>query len=225
MNTIALDQYEINNSLLKEYNNWFKIYHLYISMTNGLFDKNLYEARNILEWVMIEKENFNKEKVISEMKRLFNEKKITPGMDIDDYVNELYGLLKQTISVLPRYTIYNNGYIVIGDLQKKHILLSLLIAAFLGFFVVLVELPCTGAPYLAVLALIGQGNIGEGLPLLLLYNFIFILPLFFIIGIGYFSKSSDKLKKWREENKTVMRLATGIFLIALGVYMLYSITG
>src|SRR3989338_217848 len=108
---------------------------------------------------------------------------------------------------------------MIGDLQKKHILLSLLIAAFLGFFVVLVELPCTGAPYLAVLALIGQGNIGEGLPLLLLYNFIFILPLFFIIGIGYFSKSSDKLKKWREENKTVMRLATGIFLIALGVYM------
>lgn len=112
---------------------------------------------------------------------------------------------------------------LMGEAEKKHILLSYLIAGLLGIFVVLVELPCTGAPYLAVLALIGKGNYAQGLPLLLLYNFIFILPLFFIIGVAYFGKSSERLKKWKEENKGLMRLATGLFLLALGAYMLYSV--
>src|SRR3989338_6767054 len=112
---------------------------------------------------------------------------------------------------------------MIGKAQEKHILFSYLIAAFLGFFVVLVELPCTGAPYLAVLALIGQGNYSEGISLLLLYNLIFILPLFFIIGVAYFGKSSKTLHKWKEQNKKFMRLVTGIFLILLGLYMIYSI--
>ncbi|PIN73256.1 hypothetical protein COV20_03430 [Candidatus Woesearchaeota archaeon CG10_big_fil_rev_8_21_14_0_10_45_16] len=107
--------------------------------------------------------------------------------------------------------------------HEKSVSLSYLAAAALGFFVVLVELPCTGAPYLAVLALIGHGNYAQGVPLLLLYNFIFILPLFVIIGIAYFGKSSKKLEGWRKEHRGLMRLGIGSFLIALGAYMLYTI--
>jgi len=113
----------------------------------------------------------------------------------------------------------------IGKMEKRHPLLSLVVAAFLGFFVVLVELPCTGAPYLAILALIGKGEVGQALPLLLLYNFIFVVPLFFIIGAAYFGKSSGAMEEWRKKHRGFMRLGVGLFLVSLGLYMIYSVQG
>jgi cytochrome c biogenesis protein CcdA len=111
----------------------------------------------------------------------------------------------------------------VAKIQKKHPSFSFLIAGLLGIFVVLVELPCTGAPYLAILAILSTGNIAQGIPLLLLYNFIFILPLFVIIGVAYFGKSSSVLEKWRKEHRGLMRLSVGLFLIGLGAYMIYTV--
>lgn len=111
----------------------------------------------------------------------------------------------------------------ISRMEKIHPWLSFLMAGLLGIVVVLVELPCTGAPYLAILGILSTGNLAEGIPLLLLYNFIFILPLLVIIGIAYFSKSSKTLEAWRQEHRGLMRLGTGLFLIALGAYMIYTI--
>lgn len=107
--------------------------------------------------------------------------------------------------------------------QKRHIAYSYVVAATLGVFVVLVELPCTGAPYLAILALIGQGAYAQAIPLLLLYNLIFVLPLLVIIGIAYFGTSSMILENWRKKHRGLMRLLIGIFLIALGIYMIFTI--
>ena len=111
----------------------------------------------------------------------------------------------------------------IAKVNKKKPWLSYLIAGLLGIFVVLVELPCTGAPYLAILGILGQGDFMSGVPLLLLYNLIFILPLFVIIGLVYFGKSSKVLEEWRLKHRGTMRLAVGLFLIALGIYMIYTI--
>ena len=60
-------------------------------------------------------------------------------------------------------------------METKRPLLSLAVAAFLGIFVVFVELPCTGAPYLAILGMLSSGQHSAGIPLLLLYNLIFIV--------------------------------------------------
>lgn len=111
----------------------------------------------------------------------------------------------------------------IEKMESKHPVLLFFTIIGLGIFVVLVELPCTGAPYLAVLALLSQGDYGSAVPLLLLYNLIFALPLFFIIGIAYFGTSSQALEKWRKEHRGLMRLGIGLFLVALGFYMLYSL--
>lgn len=109
-------------------------------------------------------------------------------------------------------------------MEEKHPALGLLIAGLLGIFVVFVELPCTGAPYLAILGLLSTGDYATGVPLLLLYNLIFILPLFVIISLVYFGNTSKKLEKWRKENRSLMRLAIGLFLLALGAYMIWSVT-
>ena len=108
------------------------------------------------------------------------------------------------------------------SMEVKHPLLSLGIAALLGFVVVLFEFPCTGAPYLAILALLSAGDYSSGVPLLLLYNLIFILPLFVIIGLVYFGSASNTLEKWRKEHRGLMRLCIGLFLLALGAYLIYT---
>jgi cytochrome c biogenesis protein CcdA len=112
----------------------------------------------------------------------------------------------------------------IEKVEKKHPALSLVVAALLGVLVVAVELPCTGAPYFAILGLLSQGSFAEAIPLLLLYNFIFILPLFVIVGLVYAGKSVDSLKKWKEDNKGLMRLVIGLFLLVLGFYMIYTVS-
>lgn len=111
----------------------------------------------------------------------------------------------------------------IEKLNGDHLWMSYLSTVLLGVFVVLVELPCTGAPYLAILAILSEGNLAQGIPLLLLYNFIFILPLFVIIGVAYFGKSSQVLESWRKEHRGLMRLVIGLFLVALGGFMIYTI--
>ncbi|MBR9707207.1 MAG: hypothetical protein GOV15_02105 [Candidatus Diapherotrites archaeon] len=115
---------------------------------------------------------------------------------------------------------YTEGF---KTLDKKHPILSLALAFFLGIFVVFVELPCTGAPYLVILGLLSAGDYSQGIPLLLLYNLVFILPLIFIIGIVYAGHASDTLEKWRKANRGVMRLGIGLMLWALGAYMIWAV--
>jgi len=128
-------------------------------------------------------------------------------------------MLPGTAQRIKKYTKY------MEKMDKDKPWMSYLLLGVLGIFVVLVELPCTGAPYLAILALIGQGAYASALPLLLVYNFIFVFPLFIIIGFAYFGKSSTILEKWRKKHRGTMRLVIGLFLVLLGVYMLLSIEG
>lgn len=108
--------------------------------------------------------------------------------------------------------------------QMRYPRLSMLTIAPLGVFVVLVELPCTGAPYFAVLALLAKGAYLTAVPYLLLYNFVFIVPLLAVIAVAYFGTASTRLEEWRQKHRGAMRLVTGLFLIALGIYMIYSVS-
>ena len=112
---------------------------------------------------------------------------------------------------------------VMARMEIQQPAISLAVAAFLGIFVVFVELPCTGAPYLAILGMLSKGQYVSGIPLLLLYNLVFILPLFAIIGLVYLGHASKKLERWKEENKGLMRLMIGLFLLALGSYMIWAV--
>jgi cytochrome c biogenesis protein CcdA len=95
-------------------------------------------------------------------------------------------------------------------------------AFFLGVFVALVELPCTGAVYLAVLSLMSLAGVtGSSFGLLVLYNFVFVLPLLVIIFLMYRGMSADVFETWRKKNRKYMRLAIGLLLVALGAWMIF----
>src|SRR3989338_1852857 len=97
-------------------------------------------------------------------------------------------------------------------------------AFFLGCFVAIVELPCTGAVYLAVLALMSLSGITmSNISFLVIYNVIFVLPLLIILYIVYKGISTEKLENWRQKHKGLMRLSIGLILISLGIWMVYTV--
>jgi len=91
----------------------------------------------------------------------------------------------------------------------------------LGVVVALVELPCTGGIYLAILSLMSI-NKTFGIPYLLLYNFIFVLPLIAIVLVTHYGTKTEKIQIIVENNKKWMRLAAGIVMIGLAFYLFNS---
>jgi len=91
---------------------------------------------------------------------------------------------------------------------------------FLGIFVSAVELPCTGAPYLAIITILSRFFDFTALLLLVLYNVIFILPLIIILLLVSAGKKLHVIKRWKHENRAYMRLAIGLMLIAMGWLMI-----
>ncbi len=106
----------------------------------------------------------------------------------------------------------------------QHITGKLSTSFFLGVFVALVELPCTGAVYLGVLALVSMSGLtANSFLLLVIYNLLFILPLVVILLLIHRGAQVEKFENWREKYKPYMRLAIGLLLITLGGWMIMFI--
>ena len=110
----------------------------------------------------------------------------------------------------------------IHEMTKKVTLPAMI---FLGVFVAGVELPCTGGPYLAILVFLSQNFNFTAFLWLVLYNIIFVLPLIVILLMVYFGLKIQNLKRWKQSNRTYMRLATGIILIFLGWLLILIANG
>ncbi len=94
-------------------------------------------------------------------------------------------------------------------------------AIVLGFLVSAFELPCTGGVYIAVLGMLAARNEEiSAIAYLLLYNFIFVLPLFIILAFVYFGISAKQMEEWRNKNRKWLRLILGLGALVLGVLML-----
>lgn len=96
---------------------------------------------------------------------------------------------------------------------------------FLGAFVAAVELPCTGAPYLAIITVLSLNFDFYAFLLLILYNLIFVAPLIFILLLVAGGAKLSSVHKWKEENKGSMRLMLGLLLIGLGWLLILIANG
>ncbi|MEK6826648.1 MAG: hypothetical protein AABX90_03395, partial [Nanoarchaeota archaeon] len=96
---------------------------------------------------------------------------------------------------------------------------------FLGAFVSGVELPCTGAPYLAIITLLSQYFDFTALILLIIYNIIFVSPLIVILILVSAGKKLHKIKKWKQESRGFMRLFIGLLLIGMGWLLILIANG
>lgn len=95
----------------------------------------------------------------------------------------------------------------------------------LGLFVSAVELPCTGAPYLAIITLLSQNFDFSAFFLLILYNLIFVAPLILILGLVISGVKLEHINFWRHENRGTMRLFIGLLLVGLGWLLIFIANG
>jgi len=102
---------------------------------------------------------------------------------------------------------------------------SLLGVMLLGAFVAAVELPCTGAPYLAIITILRVNFNWQAFGLMVIYNVIFVAPLLAILFAVAGGAKISAVSKWKEESKGTMRLFMGLLLAALGWILILIANG
>ncbi len=106
----------------------------------------------------------------------------------------------------------------IESLLKKATLPSVIIA---GILVGLCAVPCSGGIYVAVTALLAsQTTYLTGFSYLLLYNFMYILPLLVLLGLVANPLTLTKLIKFRQKHQRTEKLIMGLLLVGLGLGIL-----
>ena len=126
------------------------------------------------------------------------------------------------------YFWYGKGFLMEVPLSWRPKMKSLVrsitgpLSAFLiGFVVSLFLLPCTSGPYIVILGMLGHGEtMMRAVRLLLLYNFIFVLPMI-IISIGmYLGMNVEKAEETRSKNLKLLHLIAGVAMIIMGVFLI-----
>lgn len=102
---------------------------------------------------------------------------------------------------------------------------SVLGVMLLGAFVAGVELPCTGAPYLAIITILRIDFNLIAFGLMVLYNLIFVAPLIVILIMVAGGTKISSVSKWKEESKGNMRLFMGLLLTCLGWILILIANG
>lgn len=101
---------------------------------------------------------------------------------------------------------------------EKATLPSIIIAAFL---VGLCSVPCSGGIYAAITALLAsKTTYFSGFLYLLLYNFMFVMPLIILLLFAANPLTLAKIAEFRQKNEKAEKLVMGLLMIAVGVGIL-----
>jgi cytochrome c biogenesis protein CcdA len=90
----------------------------------------------------------------------------------------------------------------------------------IGLFVTLFLLPCTIGPYIIAGGILSAYELIATIPYLMLYNFIFILPMLAITAVVYIGIAQvEDVSQWKDNNIKYLHLIAGIIIILLGIAM------
>ncbi len=90
-----------------------------------------------------------------------------------------------------------------------------------GVFVTVFLLPCTIGPYIIAAGILSIFDMLANIPVLLLYNLIFVIPMMAIVGIVYLGLSGVKdVEEWKNRHITKLHLAAGILMLFVGIALL-----
>lgn len=98
---------------------------------------------------------------------------------------------------------------------------SLPAAIVMGVLVDICEFPCSGSVYLAIVGLLSvKTSFFQGTAYLILYNFIFVLPLILIFLLSTNRMVVEKTINWQERQGRKMHIILAFLMIGLGVLIL-----
>ncbi len=94
----------------------------------------------------------------------------------------------------------------------------------LGVLVGLCTVPCSGAVYLSVLAMLSlHEKFLQAFAYLVLYNALFVLPLGAILVAASARPTLNRLARWNLHHKEGLRLGMGLGVCALGLIILATV--
>jgi len=97
-------------------------------------------------------------------------------------------------------------------------------AFFVGLFVTVFLLPCTIGPYVVAGGILSAMDLVKAIPALLLYNFVFVLPMIIITVAIYFGMSKiEDVSEWKDKNIKYLHLFAGTIMFILGILMLLGL--
>ncbi|MFA4825183.1 MAG: cytochrome c biogenesis protein CcdA [Methanoregula sp.] len=109
----------------------------------------------------------------------------------------------------------------------NYIRIASLPAAFiLGILAGILGFSCTGGIYISILGLMGREmTVMAGLPWLVLYNLVYVLPLILITLLVAYGISPERADSMRAKYKRTIRMIIGVILVALGAVILLGWMG
>jgi len=112
-------------------------------------------------------------------------------------------------------------------LLASYIRIASLPAAFvLGILAGILGFTCTGGIYISILGLMGREmSVLSGLPWLILYNLVYVLPLILITLLVAYGISPERADSMRGEYKRAIRMIIGVILVSLGAVILLGWLG
>jgi len=111
-----------------------------------------------------------------------------------------------------------------GKVKKMMLGITSIKGAFvMGAFVTIFLMPCTMGPYLIAGGILSTLDIVKVIPWLLVYNLIFILPLYGIVLAVYFGlKKVKDVSGWKERNIRKLHLIVGLIMLFIGVAIIFG---
>ena len=93
-----------------------------------------------------------------------------------------------------------------------------------GFVVSLFLVPCASGPYVSILAKLAEKvDPAKTVSLLMFYNLVFVSPMLLItLAMYFFNIKMKKLEAIRKDNLRLLHAVTGIIMLLLGIYLIYS---
>jgi cytochrome c biogenesis protein CcdA len=121
---------------------------------------------------------------------------------------------------LPKAVKLRINRIISKNLTGSRLIIGAVIT---GFLVTLLEAVCTGQTYLPTIVLMTRFSDGSlqliGWLYLIMYNFIFVLPLLAVMIAAYHGMTWDRLAKVTQNNLTLLKILLGIVMLGLATYL------
>lgn len=139
-----------------------------------------------------------------------------------DYLKARKGALKEMVLVMPE-VLRKRAHSIIR--HSSNLRVFTLVALPVGMLISLLELACTGQIYLPTIIFVMSkpGLKVQALSMLLLYNFMFILPLVVVFVLAYLGTSSLQLGLFLRRHAAATKLGTALLFAALAAWLVVSV--
>ena len=136
------------------------------------------------------------------------------AVNLYDYVLCRRGRIAEMVLQMPAFLKDRVRGVIRKEVRVKRYVVAALAT---GFVVSILELACTGQVYLPTILFVSRADEfrASAIGCLLIYNFMFIVPLLGIFGLVYFGTGSDRLTTLFQNNVSWVKLATSVFFFVL----------